>query len=97
MKYMLLLLISFSVIADDHSSATEDKIKEALKSDIRTEAETKRDRNRMPVSTLKFFGLEHDMTVIELIPGGGWYTKVLAPVLRDEGELIGCFRYWPSI
>ena len=88
MKYVLLLLISFSVFADDHSAATEDKIKAALDSDIRTEAEKKRDRNRLPVSTLKFFGLEHDMKVVELIPGGGWYTKLLAPVLRDEGELI---------
>lgn len=63
-----------------------DGIKQAMKSDLRTEKEVKRDRNRKPVQTLKFFGIEDDMKVLELIPGGGWYTKLLAPALRDNGE-----------
>jgi len=63
------------------------KLKEALKSDIRTEAELDRDRNRRPVQTLEFFGITPEMKVLELIPGGGWYTKLLAPTLRDKGEL----------
>lgn len=41
----------------------------------------------MPVETLGFFGLEDYMRVLELLPGGGWYTKILAPVLRERGEL----------
>ncbi len=49
-----------------------DKIKTAMASDIRTEAELERDRNRKPVQTLEFFGLEDNMSVVELIPGGGW-------------------------
>jgi predicted methyltransferase len=72
--------------ADDFS-AVEEKLKVAMKSDVRTEAEMKRDRNRDPVRTLEFFGLRDDMTVIELLPGGGWYTKLLAPVLKDNGQL----------
>ncbi len=47
-----------------------------------------RDRYRHPVGTLEFFGLRPDMTVIELDPGGGWYTEILAPVLRGQGHLI---------
>lgn len=47
-----------------------------------------RDQYRHPVQTLEFFGLTPDMTVIELDPGGGWYTEILAPVLRDHGQLI---------
>ncbi len=80
--------LACSAQADNHEHSTADLIKEALKSDLRTEAEIKRDRNRRPVQTLEFFGLKHDMKVVELVPGGGWYTKVLAPVLRDDGELI---------
>lgn len=80
--------LAFSVSADEHEKSTADLVKMALESDIRTEAEVARDRNRMPVQTLDFFGLQPDMKVIELIPGGGWYTKVLAPVLKEEGELI---------
>ena len=59
----------------------------AMQSEIRTEAERARDRNRQPAQVLDFFGLEPDMTVIELLPAGGWYTKILAPVLRDAGKL----------
>lgn len=47
-----------------------------------------RDQYRHPIETLEFFGLQPDMTVIELSPGGGWYTEILAPVLHDHGQLI---------
>jgi predicted methyltransferase len=63
------------------------RLEAAMASDIRTPAEKARDANRKPIETLQFFGLEEDMRVLELVPGGGWYTKLLAPVLADEGEL----------
>ena len=40
-----------------------------------------------PRATLAFFGLRPDMTVVEVWPGPGWYTEVLAPVVRDRGKL----------
>lgn len=83
---ILLLTVSASSIAADNFDATAEKIKSALKAEIRTEAETDRDRNRKALQTLAFFGLRDDMRVIELIPGGGWYTKILAPVVREKGE-----------
>jgi len=57
------------------------KIQRAIDSDIRAEAERERDANRKPRQTLEFFGLQEDMTVVELVPGGGWYTKIIAPVV----------------
>lgn len=83
---MITSLLAGSAFASDFD-ATKDKIKSALESDIRVEADTKRDRNRRPVSTLEFMGLRDDMKVVELLPGGGWYTKVLGPVLAENGEL----------
>lgn len=47
-----------------------------------------RNRYRHPVGTLTFFGLEDGMTVLEIWPGSGWYTEILAPVLRNNGQLI---------
>lgn len=64
-----------------------EKITAAMQSEIRSEADTKRDANRKPIQTLEFLGLKDDMTVIEFFPGGGWYTKILGPVLRDKGQL----------
>lgn len=96
MKHLLLTfffasaLASPQLFADDHKGfeAVEAKLKTAMEADIRGDADKERDRNRKPVETLKFFGLREDMKVVELIPGGGWYTKLLAPVLADKGELI---------
>ena len=65
---------------------TQEKLKAAMGSDIRTDAEVARDRNRKPIETLSFFQLEDDMRVLELLPGGGWYSKLLVPTLRDNGE-----------
>ncbi|SDJ55112.1 hypothetical protein SAMN04488540_109142 [Ferrimonas sediminum] len=54
----------------------------------RSEANVARNQYRHPVQTLEFLGLHPDMTVIELWPGGGWYTEILAPFLRDNGTFI---------
>ncbi|MBL4660018.1 MAG: class I SAM-dependent methyltransferase [Alcanivoracaceae bacterium] len=86
MKILLLLVISFATFADDFK-VVEDKLKIALKAEVRTDKDKERDRNRRPISTLKFMGLKDDMKVVELIPGGGWYTKLLAPTLKEKGEL----------
>jgi predicted methyltransferase len=77
--------LSLGAFAQD--DGVEAKIKEAMAADIRSEADLARDRNRKPVETLAFFQLSDDMRVLELVPGGGWYTKLLAPVLRENGEL----------
>jgi predicted methyltransferase len=47
-----------------------------------------RDKYRHPVETLEFFGIRPDMRVVEVLPGGGWYTEILAPFLKDHGTLI---------
>ncbi|MEM7280691.1 MAG: methyltransferase [Pseudomonadota bacterium] len=44
---------------------------------------------RNPQATLEFIGIEPGMTVVEALPGGGWYTKVLLPYLGSDGHLIG--------
>ena len=63
-------------------------LQHAVDGSWRSAANKARDRYRHPIETLEFFGLRPDMTVIELEPGGGWYTEILAPVLHDRGHLI---------
>ncbi len=46
-----------------------------------------RDVYRHPQQTLEFFSVEPNMTVVEIWPGGGWYSEILAPYLRDKGRL----------
>lgn len=70
------------------AESTSGLIGKVLKGDHRAEVHKSRDIYRNPASTLAFFGLREDMTVVEIWPGGsGWYTEVLAPVLRRKGKL----------
>lgn len=55
----------------------------------RSAEERTRDEDRRPVETLSFFQLEPGMTVAEALPGGGWYTRILANYLGSEGTLYG--------
>jgi predicted methyltransferase len=74
----------FKAEAQQGASAAIDA---ALAGTHRSEANKARDRYRHPKETLEFFGLRPEMTVVEIWPGGGWYTEILAPVLRDRGRL----------
>ena len=53
------------------------------------EAVKARYQYRHPQETLEFFGIEPGMTVVEALPGGGWYSKLLLPYLGENGQLIG--------
>ncbi|MDG2375716.1 MAG: methyltransferase [Woeseiaceae bacterium] len=57
----------------------------AMNGDHRSDRNKARNHYRRPKETLEFFGLRPDMTVVEYSPGGGWYTEVLAPTLRNSG------------
>lgn len=81
------LSLGFCANADDGFAAVKTKLDAAMTAENRPEADIKRDKNRLPVKTLAFFGLRDDMKVVELFPGGGWYTRLLAPALADNGEL----------
>jgi len=73
------------VASSDSATAA---LQKAVNGSWRSDAHKARDQYRHPVETLQFFGLKPDMTVIELQPGGGWYTEILAPVLYDRGHLL---------
>ena len=81
----------FAAAASIPRAAAEDTaalLQKAASGSWRSSAHKARDRYRHPVSTLEFFGIRPDMTVIELAPGGGWYTEILAPFLYSHGHLI---------
>src|SRR5690348_2546637 len=70
------------------ASGIDAALSQALKGSWRDPANAARDPYRHPRETLEFFGLTPSMTVIQLWPGSGWYTEILAPVLKDHGQLI---------
>jgi predicted methyltransferase len=81
--FVLILLAS----AGSAAAEIDAKVEAAMAAEGRPAADVARDANRRPLETLKFLGLEDDMRVLELVPGGGWYTRILAPVLAENGTL----------
>ncbi len=67
--------------------ATERALDAAIAGSHRSDENRARDRYRHPKETLAFFGFRADMTVVEIWPGGGWYTEILAPALKENGRL----------
>jgi len=65
------------------------QLDQAIAGEHRSDKNKARDKYRHPKETLEFFGFKSDMTVVELTPGGGWYTEILAPALKGKGKLYG--------
>ena len=63
-------------------------LKAAVESPVRTTVNKQRDNWRNPKETLEFFGIQPNMTVVEVWPGGGWYTEILAPYLLKDGKYV---------
>jgi predicted methyltransferase len=82
------LFSSLALIAQPpNPTPFQQRVLAAMQGEIRTPEERARDVNRMPAEILQFFRMRADMRVIEILPAGGWFTKILAPVLADEGKL----------
>jgi predicted methyltransferase len=84
-----LSLASVSATAHTMESTVNTQLAQAVASDQRSAANKARDEYRHPQQTLEFFGFKPTMTVVEITPGGGWYTEILAPALKGQGKLIG--------
>jgi predicted methyltransferase len=79
------------------ASAAGDALAAAIAGSWRTPKMAARDPVRHPAEELAFFGLKPDMTVVEVWPGGGYWTEILAPYLRDKGTFYAAgFAAGPS-
>ena len=82
-RIILLVGICFST-----SNLSAHNLEQSINSEDRSIDNKARDSYRHPYETLKFFGINPKMTVVELAPGGGWYTEILSIYMYDEGRLI---------
>jgi predicted methyltransferase len=80
--------------AEDADAAPRGSLAWAAAGDWRLEPE--RDAARHPVETLEFWGIQPDMTVLEILPGLGWYTAILAPYLSEGGGRLIVASFDPN-
>lgn len=83
-RFTLALALLFPLMAQADTSQLE----AAVAGEHRTEAYVARDVYRHPVKTLSLFDVQPHHSVVEVWPGGGWYTEILAPYLKHNGQLI---------
>lgn len=86
--FLLLAAMCMSVSASADCLPLSERVTQAMDGDHRSDSNKARNMYRHPVETLDFFGLEDGMTVMEIWPGGGWYTEILAPAMRNHGKLV---------
>jgi predicted methyltransferase len=70
------------------SDFTSTQLDNVLAGSWRSASNRARDAYRHPKATLQFFEVRPDQTLIEITPGGGWYSEILAPLLKDNGHYI---------
>ncbi len=90
MKKICLVAITLSTILGVgvvSSQQLATPLEHAINSELRAEKNKQRDQYRHPKETLEFFGFMPNMTVVEITPGAGWYTEILAQALKGSGKL----------
>jgi predicted methyltransferase len=92
---LLTTAIAVASVAAGEPRTQHHEIQEAVSAATRTPANVARDKYRHPVETLSFFGVKPGQTVVEIWPGGGWYTEILAPLTAAKGTLYAAAP-WPD-
>ncbi|MGR8998601.1 MAG: class I SAM-dependent methyltransferase [Gammaproteobacteria bacterium] len=85
-KILWLLLLAFG-FSSAQAGGESTSLEQAIEGKQRSAEHKARDKYRHPLQTLEFFDVKDNMTVVEIWPGGGWYTEILAPYLKDKGKL----------
>ncbi|MEP6786152.1 MAG: methyltransferase [Sphingomonadales bacterium] len=81
------LALTAGLSAKSVTPSVKTELAAAVAAPTRTAANVERDKYRHPAETLSFLGVKPTDKVVEIWPGGGWYTEILAPYLRDKGQL----------
>jgi len=87
MNKILLAMLLMSCTLAAHADDTPSTLTSILAGKHRSNEHRHRDQYRHPQETLAFFDVKEDMTVVEIWPGDGWYTEILAPYLKESGKL----------
>ncbi|ATY32445.1 class I SAM-dependent methyltransferase [Sphingomonas psychrotolerans] len=92
---LLTTAIAVASVAAGEPRTQRHALQDAVSAATRTPANVARDKYRHPVETLSFFGVKPGDTVVEVWPGGGWYTEILGPLTAGKGTLWAAAP-WPN-
>ncbi len=84
---LAMIFFKYTPLMEDFDTITAAAVDAAIAAEHRGAENKARDQYRRPREVLEFMGFRSDMTVLEIWPGGGWYTQILATALKDDGKL----------
>jgi len=96
LAWSVMVALALASATSHAQSATAPTLQAAVDAPLRSTANRERDAYRHPRATLEFFGLTPAMRVVEVWPGNGWYTEILAPYLRTSGALYEAEDFGPD-
>ncbi|HXH31269.1 MAG TPA: hypothetical protein VNJ01_10695 [Bacteriovoracaceae bacterium] len=102
MNFTIALIVSLTLFSctqlrnEKGELALPGSLKEAVNSSSRAPENEQRDEHQHPLETLEFFGLRPQMTVVEITPGAGYYTEIMAPYLSRQGQYLVVVPRLPS-
>jgi predicted methyltransferase len=91
LKRVLKVAVAISILSS--TSVFADAISDAVNNEHRPNSQKMRDEYRNPQQTLRFFDVQPNMAVAEISPGAGWYSNILAPLLKDKGQYYAAHFY----
>jgi predicted methyltransferase len=83
---LFIAVFSLAIASSALSASLDKKIDKLSTAEHRSEHNISRNQYRHPKETLKFFEIKQNMTVVEIWPSSGWYTEILAPLLKKKGK-----------
>ena len=86
LSFMVMFVVMAPAFADGLGGDAAERLRAVISGDHREAGNKARDPYRHPFETLSFFGISPGMTVVEIWPGRGWYTEILAPFLKGKGR-----------
>ncbi len=83
--FRLSRIVTLTALLCSAAATANTTLEQAVQNPVRTAEFVQRDQYRNPVATLTFFEVTPQSTVVEISPGAGWYTEILAPLLAEQG------------
>ena len=90
---VFMLMLALTGLANAQASVPIVKVEPFVDEELRSPNNIARDKYRNPFTTLTFLGVKPWHTVVELWPGGGWYSEILAPYLQQRNGKLYAAHY----
>ena len=97
MKYLFIYLFLFSLVFDAKIAQSDDLLVSSINNEKRNEENIKRDKYRNPFETLTFFEIDRKKKILEISPGGGYYSEIISHYMKNTNNFFSTEYLFPPV